>query len=65
MAEQVNNRLEIELRDKRLLDPVDDFQLGGALLRHGEQAAESSFENYIGTIERPAAREGKVLYARA
>ena len=38
VADQVDDRLEVELRRQPLLDAVDDRQLGGALLGLLEQA---------------------------
>jgi len=39
VADQIVNRLHVELRGKPLLNAVDDFQFGGALLHLPEQAA--------------------------
>ena len=59
VAHELVHRLEIELGRESLLDAVDDRQLGGALVRLGEQSLRLAEQ--AGVVERDAhaRREGR------
>ncbi len=56
VTDEIDDRLEVELRGEPLLDAVDDGQLGGALLAFLEQALRLVEEPRI--LERGAKRRG-------